>query len=419
MRLGRPRWSRRRVLLVPLPSGAWFDYRPGQFLTLELPLPGGTIHRTYTISSSPSRPLSITLTVKAAGASVGTRWMLDNIREGTLVKAIGPGGIFIPDVAPDRKLLLISAGSGVTPMMAITTYRWDIGGKPDICFVQCAKRPSELVFRRHLEHMASRVPSIRLHYVVREDDPHGAWSGYRGQFNQLMLGLMAPDYLEREVYCCGPEPFMQVVRDMLIGFGFDMDHYHQETFTAPVLTPADAPVLDDVVPSAEAASEVVFSVSGKSIPCTEADARARDLAAGRAQHPLGLQLRRLRHLQEAEAVGRGAYGAQRRHLRGRHRRRLHPRLLLASDGTGRDRGLTRLQGAARRAWQSAPAGPARTELGRTRASHPRHEPPGPGSPAGPESCPWHDAVQMAEDLSRRCGARERPFGVSRVSRQGR
>ena len=142
------------------PSGAWFDYRPGQFLTLELPLPGGTIHRTYTISSSPSRPLSITLTDKAAGASVGTRWMLDNIREGTLVKAIGPGGIFIPDVAPDRKLLLISAGSGVTPMMSMTTYRWDLGGQPDICFVQCAKRPSELVFRRHLEHMASRVPSI-------------------------------------------------------------------------------------------------------------------------------------------------------------------------------------------------------------------------------------------------------------------
>jgi ferredoxin-NADP reductase len=254
------------------PSGAWFDYRPGQFLTLELPAPGGPIHRTYTISSSPSRPLSITLTVKASGASVGTRWMLDNLREGVRVKAIGPAGIFVPDVPLDRKLLLISAGSGVTPMMSMTTYRWDIGGHPDICFVQCARRPSELVFRRHLEHMASRVPSIKLHYVVSEDDPHGAWSGYRGQFNQLMLGLMAPDYLEREVYCCGPEPFMQSVRDMLIGFGYDMDHYHQEAFSAPpVLTPADAPVLDDVVPSAEAASEVVFAVSGKAVPCTEAD----------------------------------------------------------------------------------------------------------------------------------------------------
>ena len=47
------------------PSGAWFDYRPGQFLTLELPVAGGPVHRTYTLSSSPSRPLSITLTVKA------------------------------------------------------------------------------------------------------------------------------------------------------------------------------------------------------------------------------------------------------------------------------------------------------------------------------------------------------------------
>ena len=254
------------------PSGAWFDYRPGQFLTLELPVPGGPIHRTYTISSSPSRPLSITLTVKAGGGSVGTRWMLDHVREGVRLKAIGPGGIFVPDVPADRKLLLISAGSGVTPMMSITTYRWDLGGQPDICFVQCAKRPSELVFRRRLEHMASRVPSIKLHYVVEQDDPYQAWTGYRGTFNQLMLGLMAPDYLEREVYCCGPEPFMQAVRDMLIGFGYDMAHYHQEAFGAPpVLTPADLPVLDDVVPSAEAASEVVFALSGKSIPCTEVD----------------------------------------------------------------------------------------------------------------------------------------------------
>jgi ferredoxin-NADP reductase len=254
------------------PSGAWFDYRPGQFLTLELPLPGGPIHRTYTMSSSPSRPLSITLTVKAAGASVGTRWMLDNLRPGMRIKATGPGGIFVPDVPADRKLLLISAGSGVTPMMSMATYRYDLGGDPDVCFVQCARRPSELVFRRQLEAMARRVPTIKLHYVVTQDDPYDAWTGYRGNFNQLMLGLMAPDYLEREVYCCGPEPFMQSVREMLIGFGFDMDHYHQEAFTGPpVLTPADAPVLDDVVPNAETASEVVFALSGRSVPCTETD----------------------------------------------------------------------------------------------------------------------------------------------------
>ena len=50
------------------PSGAWFDYQPGQFITLDLPVPGGNVQRTYTISSSPSRPLSISI-IRAASAS--------------------------------------------------------------------------------------------------------------------------------------------------------------------------------------------------------------------------------------------------------------------------------------------------------------------------------------------------------------
>ena len=57
------------------PSGAWFDYQPGQFITLDLPVPGGNVQRTYTISSSPSRPLSISVTVKAQMGSIGTRWI--------------------------------------------------------------------------------------------------------------------------------------------------------------------------------------------------------------------------------------------------------------------------------------------------------------------------------------------------------
>ena len=62
------------------PDGGWFRYRPGQFITLELPVPGGPIWRTYTISSSPSRPLTLGLTVKAGPNSIGTRWMLDHLQ---------------------------------------------------------------------------------------------------------------------------------------------------------------------------------------------------------------------------------------------------------------------------------------------------------------------------------------------------
>lgn len=253
------------------PSGAWFDYLPGQFMTLELPVPGGTVHRTYTISSSPSRPLSISLTVKAQAGSIGTRWMLDHLKPGMQIKAFGPAGIFSFAQHPAQKYLFISAGSGITPMMSMTTWLWDVGQEPDIAFVYAARKPSEILFRERLEHMANRVPGIALHFVVEELDPFRAWPGYRGRLNQIMLGLMASDYLEREVFCCGPEPFMQGVREMLTALGYDMNRYHQESFQAPVHNEAEAPELDDTVPEEGAKAEIVFALSGITAACTETD----------------------------------------------------------------------------------------------------------------------------------------------------
>ena len=242
------------------PSGAWFDYQPGQFLTLELPVPGGPLLRTYTISSSPSRPLSISVTVKAQAGSIGTRWMLDHLKPGMRIKAHGPAGVFSFLRHPAPKYLYISAGSGITPMMSMTTWAWDSGEMPDIVFVHAARRPSEIIFRRRLEGFAARVPGLQLRFTVEEVEPFNVWPGYKGRLNQIMLGLMAPDYLEREVFCCGPAPFMQGVRDMLQSLGFDMAHYHEESFAAP----QTEEVAVETAPPASAC-EVTFEGSGKTI----------------------------------------------------------------------------------------------------------------------------------------------------------
>lgn len=253
------------------PSGAYFDYQPGQFVTLDLPVPGGNVQRTYTISSSPSRPLSISVTVKAQRDSIGTRWMLDHLRPGMRIKAYGPAGIFsfVRHEAP--KYLFISAGSGITPMVSMTSWAWDSGEMPDIVFVHAARAPSDIIFRQRLEGMADRVPGLQLRFTVEEGDPFRSWHGYRGRLNQIMLGLMAPDYLEREVFCCGPEPFMQAVRDMLIGLGFDMEHYHQESFGAPVRNEADVQPMDDTIPDEDARAQITFAESGITAKCTETD----------------------------------------------------------------------------------------------------------------------------------------------------
>ncbi|OCX65963.1 hybrid-cluster NAD(P)-dependent oxidoreductase [Thioclava sp. SK-1] len=251
------------------PSGALFSFQPGQFLTLELPVAGGPLHRTYTISSSPSRPMSITVTVKAQDGSLGSRWLLDHLGPGMRLRAIGPAGSFSMVNYPARKYLFVSAGSGITPMMSMTTHLYDLGRDCDIVFVNCARRPSEIIFRERLEHMASRISGIDLKWVVEGPDKLVPWTGYQGHFNQLMLGLMAPDYLDREVFCCGPEPFMQAVREALAGLGFDMDRYHQESFHAPVEDAREIP--EDVVLDEDSTAEVEFALSGVTAKCAETD----------------------------------------------------------------------------------------------------------------------------------------------------
>jgi ferredoxin-NADP reductase len=258
------------------PNGAWFDYQPGQFITLDLPVDPkkgakGNVQRTYTISSSPSRPLSISITVKAQSTSIGTRWMLDHLKPGMQIKAFGPAGIFSFHRHPAQKYLMISAGSGITPMMSMTTWAWDSGQMPDIVFVHAARRPSEIIFRERLEQFSNRVPGLQLRFTVEESDPFRAWPGFRGRLSQIMLGLMAPDYLEREVFCCGPEPFMQAVREMLQSLGYDMARYHQESFGLAVLTEAEAPVLDDISPVDGAVAEITFADSGVVAACDETD----------------------------------------------------------------------------------------------------------------------------------------------------
>lgn len=248
----------------------WFRYKPGQFVTLELPVGPEPLLRTYTLSSSPSRPFSIAVTAKAQPGSVGTRWMFDNLKPGAHVRAYGPAGGFTHHDHPAGKYLFISAGSGVTPMMSMLRWFSDCAPWSDVAFVNCARRPEEIIFRKELELLGSRMPGLSLGFLIEERSSRESWFGHMGRIDAVRLPLLSPDFREREVFCCGPEPFMRAVRGMLEASGFDMAHYHQESFAAP--TPAPAPVdvealaAEDGAPVQEALP-IRFSLSDASGEC--------------------------------------------------------------------------------------------------------------------------------------------------------
>lgn len=225
-------------------SQTWFRYKPGQFVTLELPAPDGPLMRSYTLSSSPSRPFSIAVTVKVQAGSVGTRWMFEHLRPGGHVKAFGPTGEFSLHDHPAAKYLFVSAGSGITPMMSMLRWLNDFSPQTDIAFVNCARRPEEIIFRKELELLGTRMPGFTLSFLIEERSSRESWFGHMGRIDAVRLPMLSPDFCEREVFCCGPEPFMQAVRQMLEAAGFDMAHYHEESFGRPAVMPVPAPFSD-------------------------------------------------------------------------------------------------------------------------------------------------------------------------------
>jgi ferredoxin-NADP reductase len=250
----------------------WFRYKPGQFITLELPTAGGPLMRTYTLSSSPSRPFSIAVTVKAQPGSIGTRWMFENLRPGGHVKALGPAGEFSLHDHPAAKYLFLSAGSGITPMMSMLRWLNDFSPQTDIAFVNCARRPEEIVFRKELELLGSRMPGLSLGFMIEERSSRESWIGHMGRIDAVRLPLLSPDFREREVFCCGPEPFMRAVRQVLEAARFDMAHYHEESFGRPAVVPVSPPFSDEPPADAreapvEEAVAIRFATSGLEAQC--------------------------------------------------------------------------------------------------------------------------------------------------------
>lgn len=156
-------------------------------------------------------------------------------------------------------------------MMSMATSCCDSGQVEDIVFVNCARRPSEIIFRQRLEHMAAKMPGLDLKWIVEAPDPGQCWTGYLGFLSRAMLDLMTPDLHERELFCCGPEPFMRAVRQLLQAGGFDMARYHEESFGQALPDSQPSPRPD--------AAEVSFTRSGKSATCA---ADGTVLAAARA-----------------------------------------------------------------------------------------------------------------------------------------
>ncbi|WP_121967828.1 FHA domain-containing protein [Leptolyngbya sp. BC1307] len=272
-----------------------FDFKPGQFVTLKLPIESAKsafVMRSYSISSSPSRPHTLDITVKRVAAAspdlppgIASNWLHGNLIVGQTLQVQGPFGQFNCVDHPADKLLLISAGSGITPMMSIAQWLSDRAANTDITFIHAARTPHDIIFRQRLELLAAQHPHFNLAFTLTKNTPAVPWSGYRGRLNLALLTAICPDFAERTAFTCGPAGFMSSTKALLTAAGFPMANYFEESFGGLKSSPSPVlsfpvlpfPVLSfpvspsPVSPSTTDEPSVEFSASGKAIACDSAD----------------------------------------------------------------------------------------------------------------------------------------------------
>jgi ferredoxin-NADP reductase len=181
----------------------------------------------------------------------------------------------------------------------MSMLRWlaDTSSPVDIVFINNIRTPADVIFDDELRYLSTRLGShLRLGIVPGAVQSGQAWNGPVCHFSKDLVRMWAPDYLDREVFVCGPGGYMDHVRDTLTQMGFPSQRYHQESFggaapTQKAAGPAGAagsavaPPVPSVVPARVAAPvplapvagtddskvELVFSVSSKTVMVTSND----------------------------------------------------------------------------------------------------------------------------------------------------
>jgi 3-ketosteroid 9alpha-monooxygenase subunit B len=211
-------------------------YSPGQFLTLRVPSDRtGSVARCYSLCSSPFTDDPMTVTVKRTADGYASNWLCDNVRPGMRMHVLAPSGTFVPK-SLDTDFLLLAAGSGITPMLAILKSAL-AEGSGKVVLVYANRDQSSVIFAETLRDLAAK-------YADRLTVVHWLES-VQGLPTATALTALTTPYVAHEAYICGPGPFMAAAQEALTGAGTAAERIHIEVFKSLESDPFAAVVIEE------------------------------------------------------------------------------------------------------------------------------------------------------------------------------
>jgi stearoyl-CoA 9-desaturase NADPH oxidoreductase len=215
------------VTVVLRPGAGWRRHVPGQYVRVGLDVDGVRRWRSYSLTSSPdAEDGCISVTAKRVPDGIVSAHLAQDLRPGDIVHLDQACGDFVlPDVPPD-KVLFITGGSGITPVMGMLRSGLDRLG--DVVLVHSERSADEVIFGAELRALAT---SGRLRLVEQHTDE-------AGRLDVAGLVELVPDLAERETWACGPSGLLDAVEEHWATAGL-ADRLHTERFRTALAEPGE------------------------------------------------------------------------------------------------------------------------------------------------------------------------------------
>ncbi len=254
-------------------------YLAGQHLPIRHPSMPKAI-RTYTLSKAPCGS-QYRLSIKREAKGLFSRFMHDDLRVGTTISAMSPRGVFHIPEANKKPLVLVSAGVGITPMIAMLEAAVNPSGctngkksSQPITFIHAARNGDEHAFKHHpiLSNPEDFGMTVLLAYSqpatqdIIDDKFH-----VRGRISAQSIASMLPEQ-DADIFLCGPEQFMADMRKHLGAAGVEGNQIQQEIFGSPITAKEPMPDVDISVQLKSVEAPVIWNPSKATLLETMEDA---------------------------------------------------------------------------------------------------------------------------------------------------
>jgi ferredoxin-NADP reductase len=220
-----------KTLRFLVPRETRIQAKPGQFLTFHWNINGKRVLRSYTVSSSPTNSEYVEITPKRVKDGSVSCFLHDQAKLGLTVVASGPHGEFYFDEAIHRSIVLIAAGSGITPMISILRYIDDLHISTPVTLLYCVRTRKDIIFETELERLKNSLPNFKC--GVSLSQPDETWKGHSGRFNREFLLDMVAEFETPTFFLCGPSGFMANAHQVLNSLGVDESRVAEESFGEP------------------------------------------------------------------------------------------------------------------------------------------------------------------------------------------